>query len=224
MSQYNKLESSLDYQFKQQELLSLALTHRSFGQPNNERLEFLGDSLLNLIVAEVLFQRFPDAKEGDLSRVRSALVKGDTLAEIAKSLDLGTFLRLGGGELRSGGHNRSSILADAVEAIIGAIYLDSDLENCRRCVLALCEKHLSQVSIGTTGKDPKTRLQEYMQERKLDLPVYAVLESVGEAHAMTFLVECSINRGKQKCSARASSKRSAEKLAAQEMLKLLGEG
>lgn len=221
MNQQNKLETSLGYHFCDKTLLTLALTHRSFGQPNNERLEFLGDSILNLIIAEILFQRFPKAREGELSRVRSALVKGDTLADVAKMFDIGSSLRLGGGEKRNGGHQRASILADALEAVIGALYLDAGMDQCKTCVAQWFAPYVSDVVIDTTGKDPKTRLQEYTQERKYPLPVYTVLESCGEAHAMSFLVECDIGGGHQKSLARASSKRAAEKLAAEKMMQLL---
>ena len=221
MNQKSNLENSLGYRFADQALLTLALTHRSFGQPNNERLEFLGDSVLNLIVGEILFQRFPNAREGELSRVRSALVKGDTLAEAAKMFDIGSYLRLGEGEIRNGGHHRASILADAVEAVIGALYIDGGLEACTTCVAKWFEPYVDAVVIDTTGKDPKTRLQEYTQEKKHSLPVYTVLESSGEAHAMSFLVECDIGGGYEKCLARAGSKRAAEKLAAEKMLQQL---
>lgn len=221
MNQQNKLETSLGYYFRDRELLTLALTHKSFGQPNNERLEFLGDSILNFIIADILFQRFPKASEGELSRVRSALVKGDTLCKVSQSFDIGASLRLGSGEKRNGGQQRASILADALEAVIGALYIDAGMDKCKSRVLDWFDAYVNAVVIDTTGKDPKTRLQEYTQEKKYPLPVYTVLESCGEPHARSFLVECDIGAGYQKSAARASSKRAAEKLAAEKMMRLL---
>ena len=154
---------TLDYTFKQRALLHQALTHRSATGLNNERLEFLGDAILSLVIAEDLYARYPRAKEGELSRLRSSLVKGETLAELAQELSLGDYLKLGPGELKSGGFRRSSILADAFEALLGAIYLDSGLEACRRVVLRLFQDKLAQLPKPAQLKDPKSRLQEYLQ-------------------------------------------------------------
>lgn len=220
--QNKQLTGALGYQFKDESLLLTALSHRSVGPQNNERFEFLGDSLLNFIIAEALFEKFPAAPEGDLTRVRASLVKGETLAEIARGFQLGEYLQLGEGELKSGGYRRASILADAVEAILGAIYLESGMVVCREVVLSWFRKRLSEVSPSHTGKDAKTRLQEYLQERKQALPVYKVINRLGQAHAPQFEVSCEIGQGHPPQSAVASSKRLAEKLAAEKMLAHLG--
>ena len=157
-----RLQQVLGYQFRDSGLLDLALTHCSAGGQNNERLEFLGDSIVNHIIAEALFLRFPASREGEMSRMRASLVKGDTLAEVALELELGDHLRLGSGERKSGGHRRASILADAFEAVVGAILLDSDVEQCRQCVLGWFDARLQQLSTGTVEKDAKTQLQEYL--------------------------------------------------------------
>ncbi|VUD56512.1 Ribonuclease 3 [Thalassocella blandensis] len=219
----NRLQQALGYTFKDESLLVTALSHRSVGKNNNERLEFLGDSLLNCIIAEALFQKFLHAKEGDLSRLRASLVKGDTLADMARQFDLGEYLLLGEGELKSGGFRRASILADAVEAIIGAIYLDSDMETCRTVVLDWFDARLKKISLSNTEKDPKTRLQEYLQEKKLPLPTYTVIETSGQAHAMEFVVECKIDPLNETTQGKSSSKRNAEKLAAGMMLDKLSD-
>lgn len=215
------LSHKLGYQFQDSSLLEQALSHRSVGKQNNERLEFLGDSLLNFIIAESLYQKFPDAREGDLSRLRASLVKGETLAEIAREKDLGDFLLLGEGELKSGGFRRSSILADAVEALIGAIYQESDFDRCREVVLMWFQSRLQNITLDNTDKDPKTRLQEYLQERKKQLPVYSLAAITGEAHAKEFEVTCSVSFKDEVFSARASNKRQAEKQAAAKMLQFL---
>lgn len=215
------LSHKLGYRFQDSSLLEQALSHRSVGKQNNERLEFLGDSLLNFIIAESLYQKFPDAREGDLSRLRASLVKGETLAEIAREKDLGDFLLLGEGELKSGGFRRSSILADAVEALIGAIYQESDFDRCREVVLMWFQSRLQNITLDNTDKDPKTRLQEYLQERKKQLPVYSLAAITGEAHAKEFEVTCSVSFKDEVFSARASNKRQAEKQAAAKMLQFL---
>ncbi|MFT5083216.1 MAG: ribonuclease-3 [Lentisphaeria bacterium] len=217
----SKLETRIGCEFVDQQLFVQALTHRSFGKNNNERLEFLGDSLLNLIIAEALFLKFNEAREGDLSRLRSSLVKGVTLAQVGKEFDLGDYLLLGEGELKSGGFRRESILADAVEAIIGAIFLDAGMAKCREIVLLWFSKRLSDISLSNTSKDPKTRLQEYLQERKQEIPSYSVIETSGLSHAMEFLVECRLSGNGIVCQAKGASKRTAEKLAAEKMLALL---
>lgn len=193
-----------------------ALTHRSASAHNNERLEFLGDALLNLIIAEYLFQRYPKAAEGELSRLRASLVKGETLADLARELKLGDWLRMGPGELKSGGYRRESILSDALEAVIGAVYLDGGFGACRDLVLRLYEDWLARLSSASELKDPKTRLQEYLQARQLGLPVYNVLEIRGEPHAQSFMVECVI--GGCRATAVGGSRRKAEQEAARQVL------
>lgn len=215
---YQRLEQRLGYHFEDQRQLQLALTHRSHGATNNERLEFLGDSILNFIVGEALFKRFPEAREGQLSRLRSQMVKGDTLAELAREFELGECLVLGEGEMKSGGSARDSILADSVEAIIGAIYLASGLDVCRTHVLTWFAPRLDKLSVDTSAKDSKSRLQEYMQAQRQPLPEYVVVEVGGEGHAQMFTIECRVAVTKQPTSATASSRREAEKQAAVLML------
>lgn len=209
-----KLYASLDYTFKDKKTLQLALAHRSYAKTSNERLEFLGDSLLNFIIADALFHEYTDVEEGELSRLRANLVNGNILAEIAKELDLGEYLLLGVGEKKSGGANRNSILADAVEAIIGAIYLDSDIETCRKSVLKWFATRLQNIDI-VSGKDSKTKLQELLQASKLPLPVYKVAKVEGEAHSQTFYIECSVPGINYVTQGIGTSKRKAEQLAAE---------
>ncbi len=211
---------ALHYQFTDAELLYTALTHRSASSSNNERLEFLGDALLSYVVAEDLFQRFPKAKEGDLTRLRAGLVRGDTLAEIAKHLDLGALLTLGGGELKSGGWRRKSILADALEAIIGAVYLDGGMAACKTVILTLLNERLQQLSLNSLQKDPKTLLQEYLQARQQELPEYRVLTVEGDPHEQHFEVECKVN-GLATTWGTGNSRRYAEQMAAAKALDLL---
>ena len=218
---YQRLQNRLGYEFKQQKLLELALTHRSHGAQNNERLEFLGDSILNLVIGEALFHRFPEAREGQLSRLRSQLVKGETLAEIAREFELGECLILGEGEMKSGGHRRDSILSDCVEAIIGAIFTETDFVTCRSHVLSWYQSRLALLSLDATDKDPKSRLQEYLQAQRKPLPDYEVVETLGEAHSHIFTIECRVAVLKQAVRAQASNRREAEKLAATEVLRLL---
>lgn len=220
-TKYQRLQQRLGYEFKQKKLLELALTHRSFGPHNNERLEFLGDSILNLIIGEALFTRFGDAREGQLSRIRSQLVKGETLAEIAREFDLGECLVLGEGEMKSGGHKRDSILADCVEALIGAIFSETEFASCRSHVLRWYESRLAALCLDDTDKDPKSRLQEYLQAQRKPLPDYQVVETLGEAHSHIFTIECRVAVLKQAVRAQASNRREAEKLAATEVLRLL---
>lgn len=188
----DRLERALGYQFVRPELLLQALTHRSYGYPHNERLEFLGDSVLNCVMATVLFERFATLREGDLSRQRANLVKQDTLAGIAQSLGLGDFLKLGEGELKSGGFRRPSILADGLEAIFGAIYRDADFAAARQAIEKLYEPLLAEVNPKLSGKDAKTELQELLQARKLPLPQYTLLATRGEAHEQEFEIECAV--------------------------------
>lgn len=216
------LQKKLGYTFKDPNLLILALTHRSFSGRNNERLEFLGDAVLNFIAGEALFQHFPQAKEGQLSRLRARLVKGETLAVLARGFELGEFLRLGSGELKSGGFRRDSILADATEAIIGAIYLDAGMDAARERVLVWLEQEFATLTLVDTNKDSKTRLQEFLQSRGCELPLYEVVDIQGESHCRTFYVECQIKLLEQKTKGSGASRRIAEQVAAAEALIALG--
>ena len=218
-----KLSKQLDYYFNDEALLLNALTHRSAGQQNNERLEFLGDAVLGMVIAAELYRRFPDCSEGEMSRLRASLVKGETLSELARDLSLGDYLRLGPGELKSGGFRRDSILADAFEAILGAVYLDSDLATCEALILNQLSERLNNVSPDNVGKDPKTRLQEYLQARHQPLPSYEVVDISGKAHAQTFTVECKVENGSV-VTAVGSSRRKAEQIAASQVLKQFGSG
>ncbi|MFT5722277.1 MAG: ribonuclease-3 [Motiliproteus sp.] len=217
-----KLGRRLGYQFVDPGLAELALTHRSCGSKNNERMEFLGDSILNFVIADALFQRFPTAKEGQLSRLRARLVKGVTLAELAEEMALKEFLKLGQGELKSGGFNRHSIQADSVEALIGAIYLDTGFEPCRERILAWYQPRLEQLSLEDTLKDPKTRLQEFLQSRRNELPVYHLIRVEGEAHEQLFYIECEVALLKKHCMGQGSSRRIAEQQSAAAALIALG--
>jgi len=218
---YALLVMKLGYQFRDTSLLRLALTHRSFSADNNERLEFLGDSLLNLIIGEAIFKKFPDAKEGQLSGLRSSLVRADALVTLARDFELNRFMTLGEGELKSGGLERDSILSDAVEALIGAIYLDAGFDACSSAVLGWYTDKLNDLSLAASHKDAKTRLQEYLQSCKKPLPEYRVVEALGESHAQQFVVECCVVLLSSPTSAQASSRREAEKLAAAQALTLL---
>lgn len=209
-----QLETRLGYKFKDQRLLIQALTHRSHSTLHNERFEFLGDSILNFAVAAILFHQLPNVDEGDLSRIRASLVKQGTLADIAARLDLSNFLRLGEGELKSGGFRRPSILADAVEAIFGAIYLDSGSDRAHQVIEALYRPILETVDFNTLGKDAKTLLQEVLQGRKFALPAYNVVATSGAAHDQQFEVECLIAELDVRAQASGSSRRAAEQAAA----------
>lgn len=220
--QYRNLARDLGYEFSDRSLLELALSHRSRGAKNNERLEFLGDSVLGFIISEALYKKFGDSPEGDLSRMRASLVRGKTLAEIAKEFSLGDYVLLGSGEMKSGGHRRESILADVVEAIIGAIYLESGFDTCRDCVLRWFDSRLAAISPDVQQhKDAKTQLQEWLQARKLALPVYTVVDTRGEGHALEFKVCCEIEALAQPVYAEASSRKAAEQSAAQISLEQL---
>lgn len=214
----------LGYRFTDPQLLETALTHRSVGSHNNERLEFLGDAVLSFVISAELFRRFTNANEGSLSRLRASLVKGDTLALIALDLKLGDYLNLGSGELKSGGFRRESILADALEAIFGAVYLDSDIERARQLILELYEDRIAAVQPAANLKDPKTRLQEFLQARRLPLPTYNVIAMEGEAHEQTFTVSCSVEGLAEPTSATAASRRKAEQAAAELALRALENG
>ncbi|QAX81890.1 ribonuclease III [Candidatus Pseudomonas adelgestsugas] len=216
------LERQLGYVFKDQELMVLALTHRSFTGRNNERLEFLGDAILNFIAGQALFERFPQAHEGQLSRLRARLVKGETLAMLARSFGLGKYLRLGSGELKNGGCCRASILADTIEAIIGAIYLDAGIEAVKKHVTAWLHFELESLTLIDTHKDPKTRLQEFLQARRCELPCYTLVNIQGKPHCRTFFVECEIILLNKKSLGQGMSRRIAEQLAATAALIALG--
>jgi len=216
-----RLQRALGYVFADPQLLSLALTHRSAGSHNNERLEFLGDSILNHIIAETLYQQFPQAREGDMSRMRASLVKGDTLAEVARELQLGDYLMLGPGERKSGGHRRGSILADAFEAVVGAILLDSTVERCRKSVLGWFAVRLEQLEHGAADKDAKTQLQEYLQGRRNPLPEYELLGVQGEDHQQQFRVACRLRQPTLTVEGAGSSRRKAEQAAARSALEKL---
>jgi len=218
------LGRSLGYRFQDPGLLQAAVTHRSAGSCNNERLEFLGDAVLGYVIAEWLYTLFPEASEGQLSRLRATLVKKETLAGIARELKIGDYLSLGSGELKSGGFRRDSILADALEAILGGIVLDSGLEACRSSIRRLFTDRVSQLSAGDELKDPKTRLQEHLQSRKLELPDYEVMEVTGQAHSQQFVIECRVKGTQQPCRGKGSSRRRAEQAAAQSMLAQLEAG
>ncbi|ABV35759.1 Ribonuclease III [Shewanella sediminis HAW-EB3] len=215
-----RLCRTLGYEFNDQSLLEHALTHRSASSKHNERLEFLGDSILSIIISDALFHQFPKATEGDLSRMRATLVCGKMLAEIGFEFKLGDYLNLGPGELKSGGFRRESIIADAVEAIIGAVYIDSGVEKCRCLVLSWYESRLAIIQ-PVNQKDPKTLLQELLQGFKKPLPVYKVIDIKGEAHAQTFTVECYVEELSKPVIGIASSRRKAEQLAAADALELM---
>ncbi len=217
------LARKLGYTYQDESLLELALTHRSCGKRNNERLEFLGDSILNFVIANALFDQFDQAKEGEMSRLRAKLVKGETLAEIGRELGLGDYLRLGSGELKSGGFRRDSILADAVEAIIGSIHLDSDFETAKQFILGLFKDRLAAIDLKKSVKDSKTRLQEFMQSRRKPLPDYQLEKVVGEAHDQTFYISCQVQLLDQSCKGVGSSRRQAEQEAARAALIALGQ-
>ena len=217
-----RLSRKLDYQFRDQNLLKTALTHRSASSKNNERLEFLGDAVLGQVISIELFLRFPEAAEGELSRMRASLVKGETLAKISRELDLGEYLNLGSGELKSGGFRRDSILADAFEAIIGAVYIDSDRQIAHDFVMRFLSGRLQQCDPNRVLKDPKTRLQEYLQAQGEPLPDYEVISINGQAHEQTFKVACHISRLQEQVSAEGASRRKAEQFVAQEVLNRLG--
>lgn len=219
----SRLEKALDYIFNNQDLFKEALTHRSASPVNNERLEFLGDSILNFVIAAELYDRYPDSPEGDLSRLRASLVKKEGLVKIANDLSLGDYLSLGSGEMKSGGHRRDSIQADAVEAIFGAVYLDSGFDACQKIILSLYQHQLDHAPDPATLKDPKTRLQELLQGRKLALPSYEVLDVSGKSHQQTFLVSCSIDELSVVTEGKASSRRKAEQKAALKAIDALNE-
>ena len=218
------LQQRLNHHFSNPRLLERALTHRSFTSDHNERLEFLGDSVLNLAISGLLFEKLSQLPEGDLSRVRANLVKQDTLFQIAVGLGLATGLRLGDGEKRSGGHKRPSILADALEAIIGAVYLDAGFEVAAALVHRLYSGIELNAQMSAMGKDPKTELQEWLQARKMKLPLYRVVATLGEAHKQTFDVECTVTEPGRSERGIGASRRAGEQAAAAAMLQHLMAG
>ncbi len=219
------LQRRLNYQFQDINWLELALTHRSAKGAHNERLEFLGDALLGAWVAEQLFFRFPEADEGTLSRLRARVVKGTALAKIGHRLALGQYLRLGPGELKSGGHRRDSILADTVEALIGGVFCDGGAQAAESVMASLLGAEIEQLKIADAQKDPKTRLQEWLQRHGAELPVYRLLREWGEDHAPHFLVECeAVYQGKAfRAQAENTSRKRAEQNAAEQVLSSIEE-
>ena len=207
--------------FKDPQLFTMAITHRSASSDNNERLEFLGDSILGFVIAHKLYDLFPSACEGVLSRLRASLVNQSSLAELARKHQLGDYLLLGSGELKSGGFRRDSILSDAVEAIIGALYEDQGIEACQQWILQLFAKKLQNLSLDNWQKDPKTQLQELMQSQKIELPDYTVLTMSGLAHEQTFKVKCTTPLIAEPCIGTGNSRKKAEQSAAERMLELL---
>ena len=212
----------IGYQFKDSKLLMRALSHRSVSSDNNERLEFLGDAVLGLIVAEQLFRHHPKSREGELSRLRSALVNREMLAKIAADLDLSSYIQLGSGEKKSGGSQRDSILSDAVEALIGAIYIDADYQTCQSCVLSWYGERIEDFSKLKAKKDPKSSLQEWLQAHKYDLPEY-MADITGKAHAQTFRITCRVAGIDFETVGESTSRRKAEQIAAQQFLDKLNE-
>ena len=210
------------YRFNQEDLLKQALTHRSYSRThNNERLEFLGDSVLSLVISQFLFQQLPEANEGELSRIRASLVKEETLANVARDIDLGDHIHLGGGELKSGGFRRSSILSDALEAVIGAIYLDSNFDQAKEAVLYFYRDYLQTIPDSEVLKDPKTRLQELLQAQQKDLPSYEVIQTVGKDHDQTFTVKCQVASLSLETTGKGTSRKKAEQVAAETALRKL---
>lgn len=209
------LSASLGYAFREESLLKRALTHRSHGSPNNERLEFLGDGVLNCVIANALYDAFPKLPEGDLSRIRANLVNQRHLCAIANEIGLGRYLLLGEGEAKSGGNSRPSILADALEAVFGAVFLDGGFESADQAIRRLYEKSLKEID-SDSAKDPKTQLQEYLQARRIALPCYQVVQTSGEAHQQHFEVECLVPGLGIRTLGEGCSRRSAEQAAALE--------
>lgn len=213
-----QLERAIGHTFSDPSLLQIALTHRSHSSPHNERLEFLGDSILNGVIARQLYDRFPDVPEGDLSRLRANLVRQDSLHQLALSLSLGSFLRLGEGELKSGGSQRPSILADALEALFGAIWLDAGHDAASGVIVALYARLLEAIVPGQPIKDAKTRLQEILQGKRLPLPKYSLIGTEGEAHAQQFKIACELDALRIRTEGSGGSRRAAEQMAAERAL------
>ena len=221
MSNLNRLMTGLNYQFSDSGLLKLALTHRSKSSNNYERLEFLGDSILGFVIAQWLFDKFPDTAEGKLSRMRSSLVRQESLADIARSLELSNYLILGEGEMKSGGFNRSSILSDTIESIIGAIYLDSNFSEASRFIRQNFNEKFESLSQEASFKDAKSRLQERMQKQGLKLPEYRIIATSGKQHQQQFTIECRLPDCSQMATATANSRRLAEQESANKVLEKL---
>ncbi|HUW00372.1 MAG TPA: ribonuclease III [Gallionella sp.] len=215
------LGNKFGYVFRQPQLLQRALTHRSYAPEHNERMEFLGDSILGCVIAKHLYCNYPQLSEGELSRLRSSLVREETLVILAQQIDLGSYLRLGEGELKSGGFRRPSILADALEALFGAVLLDSGFNEAEQAVLRLYVPYLETIDVQTLGKDAKTLLQEYLQGKRLPLPMYTIIAMQGEAHEQLFQVECAIPNLKISTRGTGTSRRNAEQQAAQAAYQLL---
>ncbi len=211
----DKLCKVLGYKFDEPRLLTQALTHRSSGAQNNERLEFLGDSILNFTITQALFQRFPTMKEGKMSQLRAKLVRGETLAQLAKGLNLGEYLRLGIGEMRSGGYQRASILADTLEAVIAAVYLDAGLDVCNSMILNWFAERLDNLASDDDNRDAKTQLQEFLQSLQKPLPCYTVFTTEGKAHEQTFFVRCEVEGVDFSAEGEGHSRRRAEQAAAE---------
>ncbi len=209
----------LDYHFNNPKLLETALTHSSYSNENNERLEFFGDAVVNFVIAEAIFRQFPKAQEGELSRFRATLINRDTLGKLGRQFELGNYLLLGFGELKSGGRNRTSTVSCAMEAVIGAIYLDSNFETTQECILRWYEPLLASLTDVSNHKDPKTQLQEYLQSKRESLPLYEVESIEGESHQQLFTVSCTVQD--EKVLGKGSSRRRAEQEAAENMLKVI---
>ncbi len=218
---HDELTKRLGYVFRDAALLARALTHRSHSSQNYERLEFLGDSILGFVIADALYDRFPQLSEGELTRLRATLVRRETLAGLARGLNLGDCLELGSGELKSGGFDRDSILADALEAVFGAVYKDRDFAAARGVVLHLYLPLLNRVDPHSILKDPKTRLQEYLQKQSLETPIYNILEVIGEAHQQHFVVECRVPGLAEAIRGEGNSRRHAEQAAAARACEIL---
>lgn len=221
MKDLTSLERSLNYKFNDQTLLVSALTHRSFSRRNNERLEYLGDAVLGFVISDIVFQKFLQAKEGELTLLRISLVKGETLSKLSQELNLSDYIRLGQGELRNNGRQRDSILANTLEAIIGALYLDAGIEICRQFITSIYRKSLLALSLDKLTKDPKTELQELLQSQKKQLPSYQLL-SEDDAHEKNLIVSCALNELNISVKAQGKNKRVAEQSAARKILSLLG--
>ena len=221
MKDVSRLCRKINYEFKNPALLKQALTHRSAGSQNNERFEFLGDSILNMVISHELFDKFPDQSEGHLSRLRSFLVKGEMLATIALELDLGSYLLLGQGELKSGGFRRASTLADALEALFAAVFLDEGFAACQQVILNLYKTRLEDEALNDNLKDAKTQLQEYLQSKKQSLPEYVLTNVVGEEHEQIFYISCTVKALSLSTKGEGDTRRKAEQIAAKKLLKLI---
>lgn len=217
------LAKKLNLAFRHPQFFTIALTHRSAGARNNERLEFLGDAILGFAIAEKLYEAFPEADEGTLSRLRASLVNETSLADIARQYQLGDYLYLGSGELKSGGFRRDSILSDALEAIIGALFMDQGIHACQKLITRLFAEKLQNLSLTNWQKDPKTQLQELMQAKRMELPEYTLIDTAGLAHEQTFTVKCCVSLTDDFCIGVGVSRKKAEQAAAEQMLAKLNQ-